>query len=117
VLGLLVVARVRIRDAERAVRLGEALLRARERDAVLRTPWSREARLHRREVELDDLRVRRRTARLVPEQVLLAICLDERDPLLAASRQLQVDERLLVHREETARRAVLGRHVPERRAI
>ena len=69
------------------------------------------------EVELDDLRVRRVHRRVVPEQVLLAVRLDERDPLRAPAGQLQVDERLVVHREEAARRAVLGRHVPDRRAV
>ena len=54
---------------------------------------------------------------LVPEHVLLAVGLDERDPLVAAAGQAQVVERLLVDREEAARRAVLGRHVPDRRAV
>ena len=55
--------------------------------------------------------------RVVPEQVLLAVGLDERDPLLAARGEPQVAERLVVDREEAAGRAVLRRHVPERRAV
>ncbi len=54
---------------------------------------------------------------LVPEQVLLAIRLDERDPLLRARSETQVVERDVVDREEAAGRAVLGAHVPERRAV
>jgi hypothetical protein len=55
--------------------------------------------------------------RVVPEEVLLAVGLDESDPLGAASRQPQVIEGHLVDGEEPARRAVLGRHVAERRAV
>ena len=71
-------------DAERVERLVERLLRAAERHAVLRPARAGERRLDRAEVELDDLRVLGRDARLVPEQVLLAVRLDERDPLGAA---------------------------------
>ena len=54
---------------------------------------------------------------LVPEQVLLAVRLDERDPLVRPAGQAQVLERRVVDREEAAGRAVLGRHVPDRRAV
>src|SRR4051794_26184248 len=54
---------------------------------------------------------------LVPEEVLLAVRLDERDPLLVAAREAQVVQRHVVDGEEAARRAVLGAHVPERRAV
>ena len=54
---------------------------------------------------------------LVPEHVLLAVRLDERDALLGAAGEAQVRERHVVDGEEAARRAVLGAHVPERRAI
>ena len=53
----------------------------------------------------------------MPEEVLLAVGLDERDPPFVTARQAQVAERLVVDREEPARRAVLGRHVSDRRAI
>ena len=53
----------------------------------------------------------------MPQRVLLAVRLDERDVLLVASRQAQVLERLVVHGEEPTGGAVLGRHVPDRRAI
>ncbi len=113
----LVVRAVRIVDAERPERLEERFLRARERHPVLRPARSGKRRLDVAEIELDDLRVRRVVGRVVPEQVLLAVGLDEGDPLRAAAGQAQVLERDLVDREEAARRAVLGRHVPERRAI
>ncbi len=104
-------------DSEALQLREERRLRVAQRDAVLRPARAGEARLDVSEVELDDLRVRRLLLRVVPEQVLLAVRLDERDPLGAASGQPEVRERLLVDREEAARRAVLGRHVPERRAV
>ena len=54
---------------------------------------------------------------VVPERVLLAVRLDECEPFVVASRQSQVLERLVVDGEEAAGRAVLGRHVPDRRPI
>ena len=89
----------------------------RERDAVLRAARAGERGLDGREVELHHLGVGRLLARIVPEHVLLAIRLDEREPLLAAACQAQVAQGEIVDREEAARRAVLGRHVPDRRAI
>ena len=88
-----------------------------ERDAVLRAPRAGERGLDGREVELEHLRVRRLFARVVPEHVLLAVGLDERDPLGAPAGQPQVVERQLVDGEEAARGAVLGRHVPDRGAV
>ncbi len=112
-----VVRAVRERDAERAERLLERRLRAREGHAVLRPARACERRLDVAEVEPDDLRVLGPVRRLVPEQVLLAVRLDERDPLGAPAGEPEVVERRVVDREEAARRAVLGRHVPERRAV
>jgi len=54
---------------------------------------------------------------VVPEHVLLAVRLHERDPFVRATREPQVLQRHVVDREEAARRAVLGAHVPERRAV
>ncbi len=53
----------------------------------------------------------------MPEHVLLAVRLDERDPLVAAIRQSQVAQRLVVDGEEPARRTVFGGHVPDRRPV
>src|SRR5438128_11955315 len=78
----LVGAAVRVVDAERVERLEERVLRAREGDTVLGAPRAGERRLDGGEIELDDLRVRRMLFRQVPEHVLLAVGLDERDALL-----------------------------------
>ena len=85
-----------------------------ERDAVLRAPRAGDARLDRREVEVDHLRVDGMVVGVVPEQVLLAVGLDQREPALVAAGHPQVAQRLVVHGEEAAGRAVLRRHVPDR---
>ena len=54
---------------------------------------------------------------LVPEHVLLAVRLDERDLLLGAIREAEIGKCHVVDREEAARRAVLGAHVAERRTV
>ncbi len=114
---LLVVRAVRVRDPELLHRLLEGVAGAVERHAVLRATWPGEARDDVAEVELDDLRVRRRVGRLVEEVLLTAVRLDELDLLLRAPGHQQVGERLVVHREEAARGAVLGRHVRDRGAV
>ena len=116
-LGVRLVHGVAVFDTEGSERLAERGLRPCERDPVLRATRAGERGLDRREVELDDLRVRRRLRGVVPEHVLLAVRLDERDPLVAAPGEAQVAECLLVDREEPTGRAVLGRHVPDRRAV
>ena len=88
----LVVAPVlhRVLHAERAERVEERRLGVRERNAVLRAARPCERRLDGREIEFQHLGVRRLLARVVPEHVLLAVRLDEREPLLAAAGQAQV---------------------------
>ena len=104
-------------DAE-AVECGqERALRIRQRDPVLRATRPGEARLDFSEVELNDLGVGRLVLRVVPEEVLLAVGLDERDSLRRAAREAQIVERHLVDGEEPAGRPVLRRHVPDRRAV
>ena len=90
----------------------------RERHAILRTARTGEARLHGAEVELERVGedgVRRLVG--AEETLRLRVRLDQRDVLLAATGQAQVLERLGVDGEEAHRRAVLGRHVGDRRAI
>ena len=101
------VARVPVVDAERLERVDKRPLRLGERHSILRATRPCERRDDRREVELYDLRVLRLVRLVVPEEVLLAVRLDEREPFLAASGQPEVVERLLVDGEEPARRAVL----------
>ncbi len=55
--------------------------------------------------------------RLVVEALVAAVRLDELDLLVRAAGHGQVGERLVVHGEEAAGRAVLGRHVRDRRAV
>jgi hypothetical protein len=103
-------------------RLGQVRLevagRRRERHAVLRALRTREARLHAREVErqlVGELGHRRgRRAEQALGRVVVAHELDLR---LVAAGLPQVRERLLVDREEADRRAVLGRHVRDGRAV
>ena len=111
------VVRVSVVDAEARQGVEERLLRVAEWHAVLRAPRSRERGLDRREIELDHLRVRRRLVRIVPERILLAVRLHERDLTLRPPGEAQVAQCLVVHGEEAARRPVLGRHVPDRRSI
>src|SRR3954452_14798641 len=102
-LGRRVARRERLREravlvdhAEGVERLVERLLRTAEWYAVLRAPRAGERRLDRGEGELHDLRVLGRGGGLVPERILLAVRLDERDPLARPARHAQVLERQLV---------------------
>ena len=111
------VVRVPVVDAEALESGQERALRVRQRHTVLRSPRAGEARLDVAEIELHDLGVGRLVVGVVPEEILLAVGLDERDPLSRAARQPQVVERHLVDGEEAAGRAVLRRHVPDRRPV
>ena len=96
----------------------EIALRCRQRDSILRTARPGHARHDAAQVELERVGIFRlgRIGRI--EQALrLAVRLDQLDLALAASRQPQISERLIVDRKISHRRAVLGRHVAERRAI
>ena len=111
------VVRVAVVDAEARERVDERTLRVAQRHAILRPARPGERWLDRGEIEVDCLRVRRRLVRVVPERVLLAVRLDERDALGRPACEPQVPERLVVDREEPARRPVLRRHVPDGRAV
>src|SRR5262249_25287930 len=98
-----------LRPGERAV---EAVPDLWQRYAVLRPPRPRDARLDVRELEVEQLReLRRRRAVDAEEALLLGVALDQVDLLAAATGDLEVAERLVVHREQRGRRAVLGAHV------
>ena len=56
-------------------------------------------------------------ARVDPEPLLLRVGLDERELRVGAAGEAQVADRLGVDREDAAGRAVLGRHVGDRRAV
>ncbi len=89
-----------------------------ERDAVLRPPRAGEAWLDRAQVQLQQLvEIGIRRVVRAEEPLLLAVSLDELDQVVIATREPQVGQRLLVHREESGRGAVLRRHVGERGAV
>ncbi len=101
-----------------AEHLAQAQARLAQRDPVLRTARTREARLDRAEVELERLGIGRvRGALVVPEALLAGVGLDQLDLLLGAAREAQVAQRLGVDREDRAGRAELRRHVADRRAV
>src|SRR5207247_6677099 len=92
-------AGVAVVDAERLERLEEALLRFAQRHTVLRTPRPRQGGLDVAEVELHNLRILRLDGGVVPERVLLAVRLDQRDVRVVATGQAQVRDRLVIDRE------------------
>ena len=92
--------------SERALRPGEC-------DPVLGPRRTGDARLDRGQVQLDRLGVGGIVVGIVEQPLLLGVRLDEGDQLLWASRELEVAEGLVVDGEDRARRAVLGRHVPD----
>ncbi len=97
---------------------GKLLLDVGERDPVLRALRPGEARLDGREVEVErgeELRVGRLVG--AEESLRLRVALDELDGRLVAARAAEVAKRLLVHRKEAHRGAVLGGHVGNRRAV
>ena len=91
---------------------------SRERHAVLRPARAGEARLDVAEVELDDLRVA--SARASGScQSRFSLQYASTSAIRSALRPVRrrYSSVTLVDREEAARRAVLGRHVPDRRAV
>ena len=89
-----------------------------QQHAILRPPWPRHARLHGGQIELQRLRVLGfRGIRSMEQPLLLVVGLDERDLIFAATGEPQVAQRLRIHREDAAGRAVLGRHVADGCAI
>ncbi len=88
-----------------------------ERDAILRAARAGHARRDAVERELDERAEGRRRIAVAAEQaLLLAVRVHERHEVAAAGRA-QVAQHLVVDREECRSRAVLGRHVRERRAV
>ncbi len=97
--------------AERASRVGQV-------DAILRTLGPRHAGLDRGEIELQRVRIDRFRRFLgVKQPLLAAVGLDERDLVGRSARQAQVANRLHVDGKDAAGRAVLRRHVRDRRAV
>ncbi len=89
-------------------------LDVREAHAVLRPAGAGEARLDRGEIELQGVRVDcLRAVGRVEEPLLLHVGLDQSHLLGRAAGEGEVVERDLVHREDAAGGAVLGRHVAD----
>ena len=90
----------------------------RERDAILRPARPRQARHDGGEVEVERLGVGRLGLRPVAEEPLLTrVALDQLDVLGGAAGVAQVPQGLAVDGERRRRRAELGRHVRDRRAV
>src|ERR1019366_8191644 len=98
-------------------RLGEHLLRPAQRYSVLRTRGSGDAGLNSRKVELDPLRIARLNGLVMPKALLFGIGLHQLAKLLRTAGEPKVAKRLGVDGEDRHRRAVLGRHVPDRRPV
>ena len=106
------------RDHHARQRLGKTLLRAFQRDAVLRPLRSSQAWLDSREVQFDRFRVGRIGGVRLPEQALrLCVGFNQLDSSGIARCEAQIIERHRVDRKHRDRCAVLGTHVAERRPV
>ena len=96
----------------------ETALRRRQRNSILRTARPGHARHDAAEIEFEGVG-KFRLGRIggIEQALRLAVGLDQLDLAVAPSRQPQISERLIVDREKSHRRAILGRHVAQRRAI
>src|SRR5439155_13483380 len=98
--------------------LAKGLFKIRQIDPVLRSLWSSDARLHLGQIQIDidgvvDFAPQRHAEHFLGTKIIF-----ERKALLfAASGGPQVSNRLLIDREISHRRTVLGRHVSNRRAV
>jgi hypothetical protein len=102
----------------RIQRFAETRLHLTQRHAVMRALGSCKARLHRAEIQFQRVGVFG-VGRLVcaEQRVLLAIRFHEAHEALVPAREAQVVQRALVDGEKAHRRAVLGCHVRNRRAV
>ena len=98
-------------------RLGELGLGLTQQHAVLRALGAGERRYDGGQVELEVLRVHRLGLGVVPQALLLGICLDECKLVGAAPGETEVVQREVVDREDGDRAAVLGAHVRDRGPI
>src|SRR6185312_457390 len=78
-----------------------------ERHAILRPRRTGDRRLDAAEVELERVGEPQLGLRVVPEQVLFRVALDELDVIVGTAGEAQVRQRLVVDGEEAHRRAVL----------
>ncbi len=100
------------------IEVGEFRLQVAELDAVLRALRARDGGADRAEIELHELRiVDVRGARHAEQVLRLEIRLERVDLRVGAAGGAQIVDRGVVDREESHRRAVLGRHVGDGRAV
>ena len=102
---------------DRGQRATPAPARVLERHAILGPGRAGDRRLDRAEIERQRVREPQLRGRLVPEEVLLRVALDELDVIVRPAGEAEVRERLVVDGEEPHRRAILRRHVRDCRAI
>ena len=99
-------------------RLQKRTLRVLQRHPVLRSFRSRHRRFHASQIQLQlvrELRVRRLVRAEKP--LLLAVRFHQRDLLRRPGRELQIRQRLRIHREKSHRRPVFRSHVRNHRAV
>ena len=96
----------------------ELVVKLAQQDAVLRPLGPRKRRLDRAHVELQRIGEHRLRCRsIAPQPLRLRVGLHQRDPVRVAAGQLEIIDRALVDGEETAGRAIFGRHVGDRCAV
>ena len=104
------VGRLRVGGVEVGGQIGQS-------DLVLRPARAGDGWFNRRQVELERLVELRPRTGLAPQRVLLGVGLDERHLLRRAPGHAQVGQGFVIDREERRGRAVLGRHVGDRRPV
>ena len=111
-------AGLEVRDAAAFDRFGRIGGHARQRHPVLRPLWACQRGLDRAHIELQGVGEDRVRAVVLPPHALgLGIGLDQRHPVGIAAGEGEVVQGFLVDGEEAAGRAVLRRHVGDRRPV
>ena len=95
----------------------EGLGYIRQGHPILRSTRTGQAGLHGTHVQVQAVGKRRLVARLAPQSLRLAIRLDPLHHRIRTAAEAQIPQSFLIHREETAGRTVLRRHVGNGRAI
>ena len=101
-----------------AQRAFKRILHLLQRNAILRAFWTRQARLHRTQIQFKRIR-KPRLGRIIRSEQSLFFCvpLNHIHLFRRATRARQITQRLIIHREKPHRRPVFRRHICNRRAI
>ena len=98
--------------------LPHILLQSPQRDPVLRTFGTRYARLDFLQIEFEDGAVFHAAVFRRAEHLLRLVVVSNRVHIIFRSARIpQVGTRLFIHREQSKRRAILRRHIADRRSI